>query len=418
MPQKFGLSFLLTANDQKFRKVFGNNKRFLTDSENAYQRYAWRIRKIRDKVISYASGFGLAGVAYASARALSSIVRTAAEFEASMKKVQAVSGATSSEIEKLTNLTKRLGSTTKFTAVEASEGLFFLAQTGFTANESLKALPGLLNLAAAGGIELGEAADIATNVLKGFGLEAEATGKVVDSLAETATSSNTNILQLGQALSYVAPIAKNVGLSVDETAAIIGKLGDAGIQATRAGTGLRAVISALLSPAGEAKSVLERLGVTTLNSAGEMRPLLDIFADLSAAGASAKDVVDIFGRIASNTATVLLSEGAPALREFAKQIGAPALREFAKQIGNAEGASTKMAETIQEGLGGAFTELKSALEGLRLVLSENLSFLESIVDTAAKLTRGYTATLGLRQEPCRHEARFRRSLTRTGLFRS
>ncbi|KKL57491.1 hypothetical protein LCGC14_2234860, partial [marine sediment metagenome] len=233
------------------------------------------------------------------------IFKMAGDFEAGMNQVKAVTGATGKDFDALRETAKELGATTKFSATEAAQGMAFLGQAGFDASEIVGAMPGLLSLAAAGNLELGLAADIASNVLSGFGENADQAGRAADILAKTAASSNTSVEQLGQALSVVAPVAKGVGLSMEETAALIGKLGDAGIQSEKAGVALRGMISSLLKPSNDAQKALAKLGVEIRNQDGSIRPLIDVVGDLGAAHASATDFVDIFGRRQQAAAAVL-----------------------------------------------------------------------------------------------------------------
>lgn len=193
-------------------------------------------------------------------------LRTAAQFESAMNQVAAVSGATGKQFQELENLAKQLGETTSFSASQAAEGMSFLAMAGFEVNDILESMPGVLNLAAAGQMDLAMASDIASNILTGFGKDASEMSKAVDVLAKTFTSSNTNLEQLGEAMAYVAPVANSAGLQFEEVSAAVGLLGNAGIQASRAGTTLRGAIANLLSPTGEAKKVLDRLGVSAKRS--------------------------------------------------------------------------------------------------------------------------------------------------------
>lgn len=155
-------------------------------------------------------------------------IKTAANFEASMSRVSAITGATTEQFEALEKQAMELGATTVFSASQAAEGMSFLAMAGFDTNEILAAMPGVLNLAAAGQMDLARASDIASNILTGFQLSAEESGRVVDVMAKAMTTANTNIEQLGYAMKYVAPVAASVGLSIEETAAAVGKLSDSG----------------------------------------------------------------------------------------------------------------------------------------------------------------------------------------------
>ena len=139
-------------------------------------------------------------------------IRVAAQFESAMNQVAAVSGATGKDFKDLENLAKQLGETTSFSASQAAEGMSFLAMAGLEVNDILQSMPGVLNLAAAGQMDLAQASDIASNILTGFGKDASEMNQAVDVLAKTFTSSNTNLVQLGEAMAYVAPVAASAGL--------------------------------------------------------------------------------------------------------------------------------------------------------------------------------------------------------------
>lgn len=300
------------------------------------------------------------------------ILAAAGNFEAGMNKVAAISGATGSDLEALTAQAKDLGASTKFSASQAAEGMSFLAMAGYSVNETMTAMPGLLSLAAASGMELGQAADIASNILSGFRLNADQAGRAADVLAKAAASSNTDVTQLGQAMKYVAPVAANVGMTIEQTAAYIGKLGDAGIQAEMAGTSLRGMIAGLVAPSGEAAKVLEKLGVSTADASGQMRPLRDILEQLKTSGASTAEMFAIFGRENASAALVL-------------QDALPSYDALVAKLQSSSGAAGAMAETMQGGLNGALTSLSSAIEGLAIAIADS-----GLLDWAASLVVSLT----------------------------
>ena len=185
-----------------------------------------------------------------------------ADFGQAMSTVQAITRATDSQFTALEERARDLGATTRFSATQAAEGMLFLARAGFGVDDVLASIEGTLQLAQAGALDLGQAADIASNVLTGFRLETDQTARVVDVLAKAANSSNTTVGQLGDALKFVAPVAAGLGIEVEETTAAIAALSNAGLQSSLAGTGLRRVLSELESPASKTRSVLAELGIT------------------------------------------------------------------------------------------------------------------------------------------------------------
>lgn len=298
------------------------------------------------------------------------------DFQAAMKSVQAVSGATTTELEQLTGLAREMGSTTQFTATQAADALGFLSMAGLGVSESMEALPGVLDLAAAGSLELADAADISTNVLAGFGLEINQLGRLNDVLALASSSANTNVQQLGHGFQYVGPVASAAGLSLEETAAALGMMADAGIQGEKGGTALRGALSRLLQPTSQVQDKLDDLGVTIQDSSGKMRPLADIMGDLEEAGADVTDMLTIFG-----------VEAGPAMMALLQR-GADDLRGFTGELEDAEGAAARMAAIKMEGLAGELNGAKSAVEGLWLAIGDM-----GILDGAARMARVFAGAV-------------------------
>lgn len=287
------------------------------------------------------------------------MLRTAGDFEAAMNKVGAISGATGGDLAMLRESAKKMGASTKFSATQAAEALAFLAMAGFDATEANAALPGVLNLAAAGGIELGEAADIASNVLSGYGLKVEDLARVNDVLAKTFTSANTDLRGLGEAMSYAAPIAAAAGVDFSETAAAIGMLGDAGIQGSRAGTALLGAINKMLNPSTEQARLMDRLGLSFTDAAGKMRPLADILEQLGPISQDAGTMLTLFG-----------TEAGPGMAALAGQ-GADALRALTAELDASGGTAQRIASEQATGLNASLTALGSAFEGLQIAIADS-----------------------------------------------
>lgn len=299
------------------------------------------------------------------------ILTTAGNFESSMNDVRAVTGATGQDLQDMTDLAKEMGSTTAFSASESADALAFLGMAGLSAQESMDALPGVLDLAAAGGMELATTADIATNVLSGFGLEVDQLARLNDVLAEAARSSNTSVEQLGGGFQYVGPVASAAGMSLEETAATLGMLADAGIQGEQGGTALRGALSRLLQPTSEVQSRLDDLGVTISDADGSMRPFADIMGDLENAGADVNDMLTIFG-----------VEAGPGMMAILQR-GSDDLRDFTGNLENAEGAAKEMADIKMEGLQGQLKQLQSATEGVVLAIADS-GLLETVTSLLTK----------------------------------
>jgi len=290
-------------------------------------------------------------------------LNVAMNFESAMNQVSAVSGATGRDLENLEGIARELGAKTKFSATEAAEGMNFLSMAGFSVKQTMSALPATLDLAAAANIRLGEGADIVSNVMQGFGRKAGRTRETVDLLTKTFTSSNTNLKQLGDAMSYVAPVAKGFGQSMESTAAAVGLLSNAGIQGTRAGTGLRRVLSILAKKSGE-------LGVEVYNASGDMRPFVEILEDIEKQGLSSAEIMDLFGM-----------RGGPVMQTLLAR-GSKALQDFTGDLSNAGGTAKDVAETQMKGMKGALTELKAAASEVAISFSEEFQgSVESLTDS-------------------------------------
>jgi TP901 family phage tail tape measure protein len=301
------------------------------------------------------------------------IISTSIDFEKSMNKVRALTGATGKDFQKMEKLARELGSTTQFTATEAGDAMAFLGMAGFDTNQILKATPALLDLSASSGMDLARSADVASNIMGAFQIEADKTGRVADILAKTTASSNTNMEQLAEAMKFVAPVAKDFGMTLEETSTSIGLLGNVGIQGTLAGTSLRKALLGLSAPAGEARTVMKELGVTVTDSSGNLRAFPEIMKDFAVSlnelpkGTQLKALNAVFGKTGISGASALLKQLLPQVnKETGKlEVGFDKLGD---KIKNADGSARKMADTMMKGLPGAVTRLSSAFEGLLLGL--------------------------------------------------
>ena len=317
----------------------------------------------------------ITALTYASVK----LIRLFADFDDTMRRVGAVTNATSEELLMMRDAAKEAGSTTRFTASQAAEGLLYLGMAGFSARQSTEALPNVLRLAAAGSTDLGRAADITTNILTGYGMRVEDLGRVNDVLVKTFTSSNSTLEELGYAFSYVGPIAKSAGLRFEETAALLGKLHDAGIKGERAGTALRGAISRLLRPVRGTGKAIEELGLEIYDSTGKIRPMTDILAELQEKGATTGQVIKLFG-----------VEAGPGMASLIGQ-GADSISRFQGELNNAGGTAERVAEEMEAGLGGAMREMTSATEGLWLEIGEALApTLQQLARDIATIVRALT----------------------------
>jgi TP901 family phage tail tape measure protein len=326
-------------------------------------------------------GKNLLAMGTAAAVPLALSAKSFAEFDDKMRAVKAITGSTAEDFEKLTAEAKRLGSTTRFSASEAAEGMRFLGMAGFNTEQIMKGLPSVLALAAAGAVELGMAADIVSDVGSAFGLTADEAGRVADVIATTATSANTSIEMMGESFKHVAPIAKAAGQTIEETSAAIGLLGNSGIKASSAGTQLTEILAAM---GGKSTAGLKALGVEVKNVDGTTRPLLDVMRDVGDATRNMdgldrlNTMMTLFGTRGGKAAIILADAG-------------NAADEMRGKMANAEGKAAKMAATMEGGIGGAFRSMKSAVEGAGIAMGTALAPMLTIVAALIKTVAQFLA---------------------------
>ena len=345
-------------------KELARNAERVTRAQEAQARAASAISKNNATISStapYASGVGLAMGA-----GLMKSINIGAAFESDMAKVAAVSRASDEELKKLTATARQLGSETQWSASEAAQGMQYLAMAGFKTSDIVETMPGMLNLASAGAIDLASASDIASNILTGFGLSASDMNRVGDVLTNTFTQSNTTLQGLGATMKYAAPVAKAMGVSIEEAAAMAGKLGDAGIQGEMAGTTLRSVMLRLSAPSEKGAAALEALGVSTVDASGNMKKMPVIMKELDKAmsgmseSAKANFTKAIFETEAMSGALVLMEQaGSGALDNF---VGA------VKDVGSAEAVAGKQIDNLQ----GDVTILNSAMQEMALKIYDSV----------------------------------------------
>lgn len=297
----------------------------------------------------------LAGIG--GALAIGQITRTLAGYEQQISTVRAVTGATETQFAALRAETQRLGASTRFSASQAAEGATFLARAGFDVQQVLGSLNDTLLLAQAGGLDLGRAADIASNALTGFRLPVEQAGRVVDVLALAANSANTDVGQLGEGLKFVAPVAAGLRVPIEEVVAAIGSLSDAGLQGSLAGTGLRRVLAELESPAAKTEAILARAGVSIDEVRVSTNGLTPALLRLRDAGIDTGLALEIFG-----------DRGGPAFEVLSANI--PRVEELTAALGDAGGTAERIAGIMDDNLNGALLSVASAFEGLILAFGE------------------------------------------------
>ena len=304
-------------------------------------------------------------------------VKTAADFESSMSQVQATMGITKDSMSEvdgqsvntmdtLSDLAKKMGSETAFSASECAEALNYIALAGYDTQEMCDTLPTVLNLAAAGNIDLASASDMVTDAMSALGMETSDADKMVDQMAKTASSTNTSVGQLGEGILTIGATAKSIKGGTAELNTALGILANNGIKGAEGGTHLRNVILSLQNPTDKAASQMEALGVSVFDSEGNMRSLNDILGDLNTSmdGMTAEEKANIISKIFNKT-------DLSSVNALLANTG-DTWDELQTSIENSGGAAQQMADTQLDNLSGQLTILKSAVEGFAISIGETL----------------------------------------------
>ena len=279
---------------------------------------------------------------FSGAALFSGALASAKTLDAALTEVQAVSGATADEMERLKAAAEQGGAATRFSALEAAQGLGELARATGSAEAAIAALPAVLNLAQAAGIGVAEAAQLITTTLTQFGLAAEKGSQIADVLAKAANSTTADVRGLGDALSYAAPLAKQLGLDAEQTVAIIGALADQGFRGERAGTALRNVFSELLTPTSAFAKGLRDIGIESADFA-------TVIEQLAEKGQEGRDALMELDAAARPAILALVDSGSTALRQLDADLrnAGGSAQATARQIGNSfAGADESLRDTL------------------------------------------------------------------------
>ncbi len=309
----------------------------------------------------------LAGITAALGAGATAAATVGSSFEAAMSKVSAISGATGDSLQSLTDKAKEMGAKTKFSASESASALQYMAMAGWNTESMLNGIDGIMNLAAADGLDLATTSDIVTDALTAFNLKASDSTHFADVLAKASSSANTNVSMLGESFKYVAPLAGTMGYSVEDVSLALGLMANASVKGSMAGTSLKTALSNLASPTEEMSNVMTQYGISISDAEGNALPLIDVmkqlrekFSGLSeteqAAAAST-----LFGKEAMSGMLAIINASDS---DF---------DNLTKNINNADGAAQAMADTMQDNLQGQITILKSGLEGLGIEIYEGMS---------------------------------------------
>lgn len=311
-------------------------------------------------------------------------VKKSIDFDDSMRKVKATSGATSGEFQQLRDKALEMGAKTKFSASQSAEALNYMALAGWDTKEMMTGIDGVMQLAAASGEDLGAVSDIVTDSLTAFGLKAKDSGHFADVLAQTSSKANTDVRGLGEAFKYAAPVAGALGYTVEDTSIAIGLMSNAGIKGEKAGTALRTMFTNLAKPTKAMKNQMDELGISITDSQGNMLPMRDVMDQLRgkfkglSKDQQASAAATIFGKEAMSGALAVIN----ASDEDYKKL--------TKSIDNSAGASKRMADEMEGGIGGSIRRMKSAIESLAISIGDVLApyikrLAEWVANAATKL---------------------------------
>jgi len=364
--------------------------RRVTQQQQRLQRANAQYQKTR-QVAGSMAGSGARGMAvgggglYAASRLLGPGV----EFDTTMSRVQALSRLDKGDerLSMLRTQSRELGAKTLFTSTQVAEGQAFLAMAGFDPEKIRDSMAGILDVAKAGNMEIGETADIASNILTGLNLQADQMDRVADVLTGAFTRSNTSISTLGETMKYAAPGASQFGIDLETVAAMAAKLGDAGIQGSMGGTGIRRIISRLAAPNKAAREALEKLGVSAQDAQGNMRNLPEVLSDIYKASRDMGDIErgSLWKAIAGET-------GANAMGILVDQAGGNQLQELIAILQTNQGEAAQVAAIMADNFAGDWDQLKSAWAdvGIELFEQQDGSFREMVRNLTA-VVRGIGA---------------------------
>lgn len=354
----------------------------LADESKRLEQEMGRLKDEQEKVAEGAQSFGEKSVAAFGAISTAIVsagivnklkeigeayldnVKIAGNFEASMSQVAATMGVAKSEVSELGDFAKDMGAKTAFTAVQASEGLNILAMAGLKANEQIAGLPTVLDLAAAGNMEMGESAAYVTGTVKGFRDSMEHASYYADLMAKGATLANTDVRGLGEAFSVSAATAKGYGQQADSLTLALLRLAEQNTTGAEAGRGLMQVMKSIYAPTKEARGALEELGVSAYDETGKVRDLNDVVDDINASLSQYSDE-----QANALKSTIFSSRSLNAFNMMCAS-SSERVEELWKGIGEAGGSAAQQAKTQLDNMNGELTIMNSAMEGVQITMGE------------------------------------------------
>lgn len=340
------------------------------------------VRKATQVIVGFVSA---AAITAAAKQATQYVIEVGSAFEASMSEVQAISGATSAELEKMSAKAKQLGSTSRFSATEVSQAFKYMSLAGWDVSQSISAVDGVIQLAAASGMDLAAASDMVTDYLSAFGMEADQATYMADMLAYAQAHSNTTAEMLGEAYKNCAANLNASGQDIETTTALLEGMANQGKKGSEAGTQLAAIMRDLTAKMDEGAIQIGETSVAVMDAQGNFRDLTDIITDVDAATEGMGDA-----QKAAALASTFTSDSITGLNLILNE-GIDKIAGYEEELRNSSGAAANMADTMQNNLQGKITAAGSALEGLGIAAYSYISGpAGKVVDTATSMFKGMT----------------------------
>lgn len=308
----------------------------------------------------------IGGVSTALAGAGGYAVKVGSDFEAAMSKVEAISGATAAQMDALTQKAKDMGASTKFSATESAEAFQYMAMAGWDSAQMIDGIGGIMNLAAADGLDLATTSDIVTDALTAFGLAAADSTHFADVLATASSSANTNVSMLGESFKYVAPVAGAMNYSVEDVSKALGLMANASVKGSMAGTSLKTALSNLAAPTDKMQEAMDKYSISLTDSEGNMKSLDEVMLNLR------ESLGDLSEKEQTAAASTIFGKEAMAGMLAIINASEQDYDKLSDAISNADGTAQKMADTMNDNLQGKITLAKSALEGLGIQFYETI----------------------------------------------
>lgn len=365
------------ASTSRAAKGFGGRMGLTAGEVNKFTR---ANDKAFDSLKRVARNAAVAGAALVGL-GVKSVVETGANYEKAISAVGAVSLKSREDISQLDAQAKKLGATTQFTATQSANAMEIMARAGFSTEEILAGVPGVLNAAAASGLEMAEVADHVSNVLKGMGLEASEAARVSDVLALASSKTNSTIGTLGESMRNVAATARQLGVPLEDTVAAVASLQDVGLDASVAGSSLNTMLTKMAKPSKAVQKQMDDMGISFRDANGNMLPFAKVIEQLNVASEKAGGNFDQVAFFAD----LVGLRGQKAAANLAHLFETGKVSTLTEQLKDAEGSAEKMAKLKMDNVIGDWTLFTSAVDGLKTELFETQSGpLRDLIQSATK----------------------------------